>query len=318
MDQKQELKKNLKNLKNDYLVTIYKGLAKKEGTRTIHDKLLKQTINSKVQDKTMLSHAVKSLYHISKRITNKSFVEGFVKQTYGESIGGDLLAIFIFDLLMKKTKTEKHLSHDITRIADKNEGDTKHEVLVDSFKRNRKLDDPRVFYLASYHKDSASDHAKWQGKIYVDEAWESVRMDDETKEAIRQFIRKNNIKTVQWVTGKPVWFITRPNCRHYLSSLETSEAIGKSRRFLLKQKGMKTAIGDRQYLQTINHATTKNWYDDVRNAQLLLDKYEERLILHSRMYEAVPNPIIAQAIRKDRELIQKWKTFIKEKNRKRG
>ena len=83
-----------------------------------------------------------------------------------------------------------------------------------------------IFYLASEHADSADDHAPYQGKVYVLENWESKITDSETREKVRNFIREKDIRTIEWVKGEPVWFNTRPNCRHYFIPITIEQAMG--------------------------------------------------------------------------------------------
>jgi hypothetical protein len=322
VEKKKSTKNQLAQLKNKYLVDIYGGLAKGQNIRAIHKKLYDETINQKklglaTSDK-MLKVALASASSLKKKIGSPTFVAGYVKTTYGSQVdnalGIDLLSIFVFDLL-DKNKIEKKLSHEITVEADKTEGDTKSTVIAQNIEKNRELENPKVFYLASQHKDSASDHKDYQGKMYIDEKWRSVVKDKDQVKAIEQYISKHDVKTIQWVTGEPVWFITRPNCRHYFMELGTVEVLGLSKTKLLEKYKMETAIGNREYLQTIKHSTSKEWYKDVRNAQLLLEKYKERLALHQEMYKTMPNDIIKKAIAKDKMLIDKWEKYINEKEK---
>lgn len=267
----------------------------------------------------MLKVAIASTSSLKKKIGSPTFVAGYVKTTYGSSVEDntplELLSIFVFDLI-GKNKIEKKISHEIIEASDKTEGDFKQEVIYGNLDKNRKLENPKIFYLASQHKDSASDHAPYQGKMYIDEKWRSSIKDNGLKKAIDKYISQNDVKTVQWVMGEPVWFITRPNCRHYFTALTVSEVLGTSRIELLKKHKMDTAIGNREYLQTIKHATNKEWYKDIRNAQLILEKYKERLKLHQEMYASVKNEIIKKAIVKDKMLINKWEKYINEKTKK--
>lgn len=281
-----------------------------------------ETINQKklglATSDDMLKVAMKSASSLKKKVGSPTFVAGYVKTTYGSEVesalGIDLLAIFVFDLL-KKYKVEKELSKQITKETDKSEGDTKDKLIAEKIKENRQLENPKIFYLASQHKDSASDHAPYQGKMYVDEKWRSVIKDKDLSVTIQNYISSHSVKTVQWVMGEPVWFITRPNCRHYFMELGTVEVLGLSKTKLLEKYKMETAIGNREYLQTIKHSTSKEWYKDVRNAQLLLEKYKERLALHQEMYKTMPNDIIKKAIAKDKMLIDKWEKYINDKEK---
>ena len=60
------------------------------------------------------------------------------------------------------------LSSNINDITAKWENIQKEKALKLNVEENRLLDNPRIFYLASEHQDSANDHKDYQGKIYVD------------------------------------------------------------------------------------------------------------------------------------------------------
>lgn len=339
VQQKQETKKQLSNLKNRYLAIIYGGLSKQQDVKQIHKRLFDETINQKKLGKAtsakMLNVAFSSVNVLSKKVGNIASIKKQVKAKYGvDDNVADLpiiLGLFVFDLLKKKN-VEKSISSVIVKEADKNEGETKDKVIADTLRQN--LDKSRqevlkstetseietdkimIFYLASAHKDSASDHAPYQGKMYVDENWETIPMPWALHNAIAYYIKTHYVKSMQWVVGKPVWFITRPNCRHYFKELSVKEVLATARTKLIKKYDMKTAIGDRQYLQTMKHSTSKDWYDDVRNAQLLLNSYKERLSMHELMYKENPCSTIKNAIAKDKFLIQKWEKYIDEKETK--
>ena len=171
----------------------------------------------------------------------------------------------------------------------------------------------KVFYLSSKHNDSAKDHKNYQGKMYVDENWAVIPMPYGIHTAIQNYIKTHRVRTIQWVVGRPVWLITRPNCRHYFQELSVKEVLGTSRRNLIKEYDMKSAIGNREYLQTINHSTRYEWYKSVRNAELLVESYKRRLEMHELMYRENPCQLIRKAIVKDKFLIKKWQDFIQEK-----
>ena len=299
---KKKTKDELSYLKNRYIAIIYGGLARHDNLATIRKKLYNETINQK-----------KKGYEINTQMLNYAFkvTETMHKKTVNVLDG--MIGSFVFDLLKNK-QIEKKMYSIIVKYADKQEGNEKAKVLKNVLQANIESSDEnniKIFYLASWHKDSASDHKNYQGKVYVDANWKNIPLPYETKEKISSYIKIHDIKTLQWVTGEPVWFITRPNCRHYFRELTFEEVFGKSNRKLLNKYDMKTAIGDREYLQTIRHATDKKWYDDVRNAQLLLKSYESRLEMHNMMYTEKPLEIIKSAITKDRFLINKWKDYIK-------
>ena len=83
-----------------------------------------------------------------------------------------------------------------------------------------------IFYITSFYGDCAPDHADFQGKIYVDEDWQSICPKDRIDE-VSDYIRSNKIMTVQDVMGEAGnYFTTRPNCRHYFQYISIDEVLG--------------------------------------------------------------------------------------------
>ena len=170
-------------------------------------------------------------------------------------------------------------------------GEEKEAFIMSDIQANRL--DKKYFYLCSSHADSAKDHAPWQGKIYID-----ANCDDEKSLALA---RKYHMRTYQWVTGKPVWMVTRPNCRHYFKSLSYNDIVGKSYESLVEEHKMHREIGDRPIMQTLRGGD---------NVQVVIKSYEERLKLHYQMYKARPNEFLRNAIQKDKFLLNKWKNRL--------
>lgn len=158
-----------------------------------------------------------------------------------------------------------------------------------------------VFFLASEHADSADDHAPYQGKIYIDENWETaIGTDEVLKEMIRKYIDKNNIKTLQWVKGKPVYFQTRPNCRHYLIPITVMQALGNID--MLKSK-LKTKKGD--YLER-NYSDLKRQRYNERAIRYYKNRYENGVIMYKSTNDPVLKQHILQGLAKDKYLVKKW------------
>lgn len=336
VSQKAKNKSQLSDLKNRYIVLIYSGLCKKKTLKEIHKKLYDETINRRkvgeLVSPKMLNIAFSLTKTLKKQTDNTDYVKRSVNAQYGididEESESNILGYFVYGLLKKK-KVENKLSKVITAEVNKIEGASKIDILdetsienidnankeVEKDEKSIDTDKIKIFYLASKHRDCAVDHQDWQGKIYVDADWESINMPFELHNAIDYYLKRNNIQTMQWVINRPVWFITRPNCRHYFRVVSVKEVLENSTRDLLNKYGMSTAIGNRQYLQTINHSTSKRWYDDIRNAQLLLEKYKERLSLHEQMYKENPTPLLKSAIEKDKMLISKWEEYINARNK---
>jgi len=318
-------KKLLHELKNNYLTIIYDGISKQEKIESIHKKLLLETINfnkkNKVIDIQMQNISIKFAHSVYKKSLNIVPIKKEIEKKYNQSDLANevVLGVYVFEM-MKKLKVENKMSKTITKNLDKKEGKRKDKILSDMIEEGRKikvdiitfndLKKVNIFYLASSHKDSASDHVDYQGKIYIDEKRKELPMERNVREAIMNYINTHQIRTIQWVMGKPVWFVTRPNCRHYFKSLSIADVLDFTATTLLEKNNMTTAIGDREYLQTINHSTSKEFYLDLRNAELLLNSYEERLQLHLSLYKKNPSFLLEMAIEKDKLLIKKWKEYI--------
>ena len=262
------MKKNLLNQKNRYLSIIYEDTLKHKPVREIHKHLFDVTINP---NKVLIAYMVK----LSNRV--KKLDKG-VGQYYGTG-GLDVLAVAILQLFNKQA-VNYAASKIIHTEVRKYESEQKIQILDNQWKENRKTG--KIFYVASSHKDSAKDHEPWQGKLYVDRYWHNYDTDGE----LGKFIRDNNIKTVQWVTGKPVWFITRPNCRHYFETY-TFEQILNGKYTVPHRK-----IGDKR-LQTPRDSN--------------ISYYEDRLRLLQELYKKHPTDILRRQIEKTKLLIAKWK-----------
>lgn len=152
--------------------------------------------------------------------------------------------------------------------------------------------DTKLFYIASRHDDSAEDHEFWQGKVYVDARWHKMVKDPQLWDAIESYIYNNSTETFQWVIWDPVYFITRPNCRHYMLSISAREALGMTPEEIIKKHDMSRKIGPRGEMQT--------------PAKRKLDQYKKRLALHMKMYRERPSETLEKMIEKDKLLIDKW------------
>lgn len=167
-----------------------------------------------------------------------------------------------------------------------------------------------IFYLCSWHGDSAIDHADYQGKLYYDRFWRHYIKSETLKRKVQSFIDKNKLKSLQWVTNKPVWLITRPNCRHYLERVSINEAFTDSVGVLLQDKGMRLSTGARGDGQTIRHPINRGWYTK-ENIEAIIAKYKERLAYHEALYKAKPTQLVLDYIEKDKRLIRKWQAYSK-------
>ena len=157
------------------------------------------------------------------------------------------------------------------------------KILIDDALKNG------LFFLVSKHDDCAKDHEEYQGKIYVNENWRSMTKDP----MVAMYISTNRIRTFQWVTGKPVYMITRPYCRHYFREVSASEVLSNSVNALLNKHHMHEKEGERGVSQTLPN----------RMAELYLD----RLDYLSEMYKVAPCEELQNYINKTVFLMHKWR-----------
>lgn len=262
------MKATLLMQKNKYLATIYKSVLEHKNIREIHKELLKVTLNP---NKPLLAYMSKIAKQAKKLDKGKG-------QYYGTG-GLDVLAVSILNLFRDKHTNDKSTVL-INSEVRKYESESKAEILTNAWKENRK--NGKIFYVASQHADSAKDHEPWQGRIYVDRFWHNY----DTDGTLSDYIRRNGIRTVQWVTGKPVWFITRPNCRHYFTTYTIDQILGGQYKVPTRK------IGDKR-LQTPRDST--------------LQRYEDRLRLLFTLYQKHPTRLLELQIQKTKLLIAKWK-----------
>lgn len=232
-----------------------------------------------------------------------------IKRIVGDHPDEVVLAIIALILIMYKNNKAKS-SNDIAQNIEKSHileeshsvgykiqrkiiGEQKEAYILSELQANEL--NKRWFYLCSSHADSAKDHKPYQGKIYIDD-----NCDDPKCLALAN---EYHMKSYQWVIGKPVWMVTRPNCRHYFKALTYNEIVGKSYELLIKEYKMHRTIGDRPIMQTLKGG---------ENIDIVIKNYEERLHLHLAMNKVRSNDFIRSAIQKDRLLLKKW--YLKKKN----
>lgn len=227
------------------------------------------TINKKpvYQDKYLLGFAIK--------LTNKA------KKI--NASGLDLLAVALLDLFMRdksNDKAKKIINHRVDNEAEK----TKLSRLDDFIDKSR--DNKQWFYLASSHNDCAEDHKAYQGRLYVD---------NKAPKDIIEYAKSRNLYTMQWVTDKPVWFVTRPYCRHYFVSLSLDQVQNKSLKKLKNKYKTHSKVGNLD-LQT--------------PAKRAVEEYTDRLRLLKALYREFPSQKLKNEINKVDLLLKKWKNLL--------
>lgn len=256
---------------------IYKGILSHKSVTKIHKDLYDATINKKVVSRDMLTYAGK----VAKKV--KKYDRG-VGNYYGP-LGLSVLADKLIEEFISKgidDNMRKIINHQEMEEAERK----KHDIIDKTVEKART--DKKIFYLASSHNDCAEDHKDYQGKLYVDRYWHNYDKTDEVK----KYIRENNIRTIQWVMGKPAWFITRPNCRHYFITLKTEDVLKYSLKKLKRKNKTHTKTGD---------------YDLQTPRKMNLEKYEEKLRTLEELYSAHPTEKLKKMIEKVKLIINKYK-----------
>ena len=227
--------------------------------KKIHRDLYDATISKDVKymDKYLLGVAIKT--------ANKA-----------KKIETDLDALIV--LFMEQSKIgKKVINHEVGKEAEK-EKIEKLDTFID-----KSRDKEERFYLASSHDDCAKDHKERQGRLYVDE---------KAPDDVIKYAKSRNLYTLQRVIGKPVWFITRPNCRHYFVSLNLGQVDGKSLKKLKRKYKTHVKEGDRDF-QTPR--------------KIAIEEYEDRLKMLEALYREYQTPKLKAEIQKTRLLLRKWK-----------
>lgn len=285
-----------------------------KSVRQIHKDLFESTINRKNKVEKAYEVAFKQTNIIKKKLPQRDVI--LVAQSkhpkYAKSIKneGDAIAVLIFGLLKKAdADIEKAFNEERYKI----ENNAKEKAIDDSIEYNRNLDTPKVFYLCSEHRDCAKDHLHLQARIYIDEKWANVVTKD--KDKIESYIIEHNTMTLQEVTHRPYWLITRPHCRHYFKAIPTDQVLTKGVKKLILKYNMRRNIGDRQYVQTMDSGVgtkQRKIIGEYRNAQLMIDKYKDRLVTYEGLYKIHKTEIIKDAIVKVKFMIKKWERYLKE------
>lgn len=169
----------------------------------------------------------------------------------------------------------------------------------------------KIFYLCSKHDDCAEDHEAYQGKIYYDHFWKRYIKSEYARDLVSKHIDLYEMQEYQKVLSRPVWLITRPNCRHYFKQISLNDILSEpTLEGLLDAYGMHHEVGLRGENQTLRHPTSKEWYTK-ENVLAIIKKYRERLAYHQKLYDKRPNDQLKNLIFKDKTLIRKWERYLK-------
>ena len=305
--------KRLLAVKNKIIVSIYETVINNKSNTALHTRLKKETLQDTFLYKPSLRIS-KQIEREIERTKNTTF-----KSSDDKKLDNQEWVALLFLLAINKLQVSNKLSKYVYKETRKQESEAKEKLLKEMLSSKRPINkaDPKIFFLVSKHSDCAKDHLDYQGRIYIDENWKKLigsnnNNNSELKVAIEKYIQINNIKSYQWVIGKPVWMITRPNCRHFAKMLSTSEVLNNPTWQLLVKNKMTMKEGDRELRQTLRHnlSSKKGNYNE-KNIIAIIDKYKERLDLHNELNKVKSTQELRHAITKDKFLIKKWQNFLK-------
>ena len=177
----------------------------------------------------------KSVYNNDSLSKFKTILFKEINRAYPEATNREKYEMYRATLQLRKTGDTRKNLEQLVKSENKilrNEGiRARVSSLKQELKDNRSMEEPNIFYLCSHHANPAQDHEFWEGKLYVDRFWKSTVQGvypDELVKKIEKFIKAEDIKSVQWVTGEPVYLITRCYCKHFFIPIKTEEVLNFS------------------------------------------------------------------------------------------
>ena len=191
-----------------------------------------------------------------------------------------VLLFYLFNREKYNSKSKKLINHELMEKAE----EQKNDVIKAYIKFSESTD--RWFYLASSHNDCAEDHKAYQGKMYYD---------DKAPDDIVRYAKLHGYRSIQWVMDNPVWFITRPNCRHFFKSLPLEVVKKYSVKELRRRYKTHRMDGDKSL------ATPR---------KIAIEEYEDRLNMLEGMYAQHKTEHLRREILKIKLLIKKWKNTL--------
>lgn len=246
------------------------------GYRAAYDKVLKESYFDLKLNKKLLG----------KNITYSEYLDKVSGQVY------DNVRKFIID--------EKVMVANVVTVLSSVELSIKKSELFKMILENRASHNYTPFFICSYHTGCAKDHAEYQGRVYYDEAWKNKVTDPTYRAKIEAYINNHSSKSIQWVTGAPVYMCLRPNCTHQFKPVPAYLVLSGSTKRILNNMHMV--------------------YEDVPLSQeeIAYKKYSDRLEFKQSLYDVMPNKELAKDIKHDKQLVHKWGqlSYLKRNGRK--
>lgn len=294
------LKQNLYGSELRALAIITNGLVHHTPKRTVLASLRKELVNCRARLKKMSDAEGTYLWFeyvdLYNKLSKKTFsnlrkidIKFGRKEDYEENL--KLRQNVVYDVARKEAIYNHHLEHNKNLLANSVEEHYKRDTLREMLREHES-----PFYLCSTHEKPAKDHEDWEGKLYYDEYWESYIKDDEVRAKVRRLIKSRKLRSVQWVTGEPVYLIFRPNCKHFFTSVPIDDVFGESTKSLLRRMKM---IMPNELPMSKEKMAYKGYY--------------ERLKALEYLKSIAPSEELDKDIEKTRLLVRKWVVRAKQR-----
>lgn len=277
-DKKKQLKQDKKILIL-LLINAYSYLVGKQKKRYIvsrHLKFIEKKINDVVKNTNLLSPPIKKI----------ETIDNLFKQT------NKLLYKKLTEIESKQKEEERnYVIGEDSIVIDEDKNQTQYNL-------QKKY---KIFAICSSHSDCAKDHLDYQGKLYYNKTWKTYITNRQLRNEVEQYISSNGLQTIEYITLRPVWLTTRPNCRHILTKLSISDVFTNNYK-----------IEDTQHTEgNINHKLSSKGYTK-NNINTLINSYQDRLKMHRGMLKVTPNSDdLKRSIEKDKFMIDKWKKVLR-------
>ena len=166
----------------------------------------------------------------------------------------------VFMRVIKKTVSganfgfEKKNFDELYKACRRVQLDVRQKVKLEGVRAQLK-DSESVFVMCSKHYPVAPDHKDYQGKLYVNQNWRNL-VEGRYYRAVSEYIKNNDVLTIQSVMKNPPYLITRPNCRHKLVVVPVSA--------VLKSVGDKTVLNEYRKESHSKKAHSKRDYYTLR------------------------------------------------------
>lgn len=106
-------------------------------------------------------------------------------------------------------------------------------------------------WLTSAHGDCAKDHLDYQGKYYLERDWRKriEKLPENERKIVEKWAENaengKKLAVFEDILFRPVWFISRPYCRHYARLIDVREAMEAPSEIKVRELGMWRETGER-------------------------------------------------------------------------